>query len=290
MGISVVCSAVSSAVFFVVYCSRQQTERKKDMTNVHNPGEKEEKELLSALLELGEEMYLCGAEIHRVEDTLSRIGEAYGAERMNVFAITSTIVVTMNFKDTALTQSRRLRAGGQTDFMKLEDYNSLSRMCCKNLPAPEELKKEIEKIRKRKRAPFDEAFGSFLASGAFAVFFGGTPADGLAASIIGLLIFRMSGLTLLKKPNRIIYQFIASLFTGLIAVFVCSVFPALHADKILIGDIMLLVPGIAITNAFHDMMEGDTMSGILRLTESLLWAAAMAFGFLLPLSIKGALL
>lgn len=260
------------------------------MTNVHSLLEKDRKELLSVLLELGEDMYLCGAEINRVEDTLSRIGEAYGADRMNVFAITSTIVVTMNFEDDALTQSRRIRAGGQTDFEKLEDYNSLSRTCCRSLPEPAELKTEIEKIRNRKAPPFGREFGSFLASGAFAVFFGGTLADGLAASLIGILISRMSDFIVLKKPNRIIYNFIASLITGLAAVFVCALFPSLHTDKIIIGDIMLLVPGIAITNAFHDMMDGDTMSGILRLTESLLWTAAMAFGFLLPLSIKGGLL
>ena len=247
-------------------------------------------ELLSVLLELGEEMYGSGAEVNRVEDTLSRIGRAYGALRMNVFAITSTIVVTMTFPDGSLTQSRRIQSSGQTDFSKLEAYNALSRKCCLETPEPAELKKEIDAIRAMQPAALKKEAGNMLASGAFAVFFGGTLWDGLAAAALGFFISRLSVRIVLKKPNRIIYNFIMSLITGTAAIVLCSLIPALHSDKILIGDIMLLVPGIAMTNAVHDMMEGDTMAGILRLTESLLWAAALAFGFILPLSVKGGIL
>ena len=39
---------------------------------------------------MGELMQTCGAEVFRVEDTLARMGKAYGVERMNVFVITSS--------------------------------------------------------------------------------------------------------------------------------------------------------------------------------------------------------
>ena len=257
------------------------------MTEKNRISDPEKKELLSLLLELGEEMYACGAEVNRVEDTLSRIGTAYGAAQMNVFAITSTIVVTMMFGDEAITQSRRILPGGQTDFKKLEDYNALSRRCCRELPSTAEFRKELEKIRGIVPKPKKAAFGNFLASGSFAVFFGGTPADGLVAGLLGLLIYYLSGIIVLKKPNRIITNFLMSLITGMFAIVAGFAFPSLQIDKILIGDIMLLIPGIAMTNAIHDMMEGDTMSGILRLTETILWAAAIAFGFIIPLTIRG---
>ena len=66
-------------------------------------------ELLHELLNIGEMMLIAGGEIKRVEDTLIRMGLAYGAERMNVFVITSSIVVTMVFSDgTELTQTRSI--------------------------------------------------------------------------------------------------------------------------------------------------------------------------------------
>ena len=45
---------------------------------------------LHEILIMGELMQTCGAEVFRVEDTLARMGKAYGVERMNVFVITSS--------------------------------------------------------------------------------------------------------------------------------------------------------------------------------------------------------
>ena len=53
---------------------------------------------LHETLIMGELMQTCGAEVFRVEDTLARMGKAYGVERMNVFVITSSIVITMELK------------------------------------------------------------------------------------------------------------------------------------------------------------------------------------------------
>ena len=44
----------------------------------------------------------------------------------------------------------------------------------------------------------------------------------------------------------------------------------------MIGDIMLLIPGLMSTNAIRDVLIGDTLSGIIRLIAALLLAAALA--------------
>ena len=50
---------------------------------------------LHILVRMGEALQNSGAEVFRVEDTLNRIAIAYGAEDVNVFVITSSIVVTL---------------------------------------------------------------------------------------------------------------------------------------------------------------------------------------------------
>ena len=66
-------------------------------------------------------MQTCGAEVFRVEDTLARMGEAYGVERMNVFVITSSIVITMELKDgRELTQTA---GSGKREVMILPGWN-----------------------------------------------------------------------------------------------------------------------------------------------------------------------
>ena len=90
-----------------------------------------ENRMLHQLMHVGELLLISGAEIRRVEETISRMGKAYGAKETDVFVITSSIVVTMTFPDgEMLTQTRRIRTSGGTDFRKIEDLNALSRRCC----------------------------------------------------------------------------------------------------------------------------------------------------------------
>ena len=51
--------------------------------------------VLHELLKMGEMLLGCGAEINRVEDTMTRLGRAYGAKRVDIFVITSDIVLTV---------------------------------------------------------------------------------------------------------------------------------------------------------------------------------------------------
>ena len=55
--------------------------------------------LVRQLLNIGEAMYQSGGEISRIEDSLHRLGKAYGAIHVSVYAITSSIVLTAEFSD-----------------------------------------------------------------------------------------------------------------------------------------------------------------------------------------------
>ena len=104
-------------------------------------------------------MLTNGAEVSRVEETLNRMGHAYGATQMNVFAITSSIVVTMVFEEgEEYTQTRRITTPVGTDFFKLEQANALSRRCCSSPLSLADLKDEINKISKISPAPYTILF------------------------------------------------------------------------------------------------------------------------------------
>ena len=103
------------------------------------------KDYLHVFLDMGDALLNSGAEIFRVEDTLNRMGYACGATQMNVFVITSSIVITMEFPgDGARTQTRRVREDGGNDFTKLEQLNDLSRRFCRQPVSATELRKEFD--------------------------------------------------------------------------------------------------------------------------------------------------
>lgn len=249
---------------------------------------KERTLLLHQFLDLGEMMLSIGAEVKRVEDTLVRMGNAYGASRMNVFVITSSIVITMAFPDEMeLTQTRRILSPGGSDFTKLEELNNLSRRCCVSPMTVLELQAEIRKLGEAQPARHLIYIGSILAAGGFAVFFGGNLWDGVAAALFAVIICLLQDHLGPVCPNKVIFNLLCSLFVGCGICGIARLLPFLHIDKIMIGDIMLLIPGIAMTNSVRDMLVGDTISGIMRLIESLLWAGALACGFMISIWMIG---
>lgn len=58
-----------------------------------------------------------------------------------------------------------------------------------------------------------------------------------------------------------------------------------NIDKIMIGEIMLVIPGIAMTNAIRDLLMGDTGSGMLRFINAVIIAGIIAAGFATALLI-----
>lgn len=244
--------------------------------------------VLHALLDMGQSLLTCGAEVHRVEDTLTRIAKAYGADSANIFVITSAVIVTLRFPDgREMTLTRRILSTGDTDFHKMEQLNALSRACGQAQMPPQELKERIRRIAEAPSRRWQFYLGSALASGCFAVFFGGSLFDGLTAAAFSVLICLMMEYFAPVCLNKVTFYFFSTLFIGCLVYLTVKFLPALHLDKIIIGDIMLMIPGISLTNAVRDMLLGDTLSGTMRLVESLLWAGAQAAGFMAAIWLMG---
>lgn len=249
------------------------------------------KDYLHIFLDMGDALLSSGAEIFRVEDTLNRMGYACGATQMNVFVITSSIVITIEFpEDKAQTQTRRIREGSGNDFTKLEQLNDLSRRFCSHPVSPAELQNEFDKINTEKPSPLWKLLGSILAACSFALFYGGNIPDALASGLGAALIWSLQQYLRPVCMNEVTFQFIASFLTGCAVCAFTLLCPILHTDKIMIGDIMLLIPGLMSTNAIRDILIGDTLSGIIRLIVALLLAAALALGFMGSIILSGRLI
>ena len=87
--------------------------------------------------------------------------------------------------------------------------------------------------------------------------------------------------------NPLANIFIVSFAAGILSVITVWLGIGVHTDKIMIGVIMLLIPGIAMTNGVRDMLTGDIATGMLRVANALLLAIAIACGFALSLFVTG---
>ena len=128
---------------------------------------------------------------------------------------------------------------------------------------------------------------SALIAGAFTVFFGGTIADALVSAVIGVLLKRLMIISIRLRLNSVVSNILISFVGGAAALLALRLGICDNYSKTVIGDIMLLIPGITLTDSLRDMFYGDLISSIQRLSEALLFSAAIAFGFVLARGVIG---
>ena len=73
--------------------------------------------------------------------------------------------------------------------------------------------------------------------------------------------------------------FVSSLVGGFLASAFVAMGLAHSVSMVSIGDVMILIPGIILTNSMRDMFGGDTITGVVRFLEAILTAVTIAFGF-----------
>lgn len=239
--------------------------------------------ILASILDVGEIMLTSGAEVNRVEDTVQRMARAYGCERVDVFTITSSIVVTAYRDGEIYTQTRRIREY-RTDITKIEECNALSRSVCASPLGGAELQQACSRIG---QAPgfswYITCLSYVMVAASFAVFFGGTVLDALAAALCSVLLFGVDRFCVCIRLQRIVMSIVCSAAVALAALGLTRIGVGHSVDMICIGNVMLLIPGISFTTSLRDMISGDTISGLLGLCEALLRAVAIAIGFALIL-------
>ena len=244
--------------------------------------------VLSLALDLGKSMVKCGAEVNRAEQAVMRICYAYGMEKAQVFSVVSMIIATVVDEESgAHTQMRRSYSYG-VNFGRLEKLNALSRRICAETPDLDVVRLELERICvEDKHFRLKYCAGYMLAAAAFTVFFGGTVLDALASVPIAAAIYFMQTYIRVKGASRLFFTTLESAVAGFLALCFVHMGFGSNADLIMIGDIMLLIPGLQLINAIREMLCGDLMSGMLRLLESIILAIAIAGGFALPMYLWG---
>lgn len=242
-------------------------------------------EYLYLALDIGQYMLQCGGEVSRVEDSIRRMCIAFGAKRADVFTITSSIMATIYAHHFgSVSQTRRIK-GMQYDLNRLEQLNQLSRRICAGEMGIDDTWKALDEIRNGPRYSFRLQIVAYaLVSASFSVFFGGSWGDAVASGIVGVLLKCLDRMISKTEANALLSALICSCVGGLLAAVTVRLGLGESVEMISIGNIMLLIPGIALTNSLRDMFSGNTVSGILRFLEAVILAMVIAFGFALVAS------
>ncbi|MDE5978235.1 MAG: threonine/serine exporter family protein [Turicibacter sp.] len=243
-------------------------------------------QLLNISTQLGKMLLENGAEIYRVEESIRRIGLAYGAKEVDVYAVPNTIIVTlMTTENINLTKTKRIH-DRSTNLDKVERLNHLCRHICQTTPKLELVYEELKEIQNRPIYSFRvQLFAYALTSSMFTLFFGGTILDAFCSLLIGPLIKVVSYYLNKFHTNPFFVTILCSFMCAFLSTLFCRLRMGQHVDKMIIGLVMNLVPGVAITNSVRDIIAGDFIAGQTKMTEALLTATSIALGTGVALSI-----
>lgn len=250
--------------------------------------DKKLEKVLSLALDLGKGMVQCGAEINRVEETVLRICYAYDIKKTEVFSVISMVYATViSEQGVTHTQMRRIYSNA-VNFRRLENLNALSRKICAETPDLDQAREELENILASNK--FFDIFvclGYVVAAMSFTVFFGGSLLDAAASAPIALILYFMNIYIKARGANRLFFTALSAALIGFFAELFVHFGFGHNADMIMIGDVMLIIPGLMLINSVREMLCGDVMSGLLRLMESIIIAMAIACGFAVAILAAG---
>ena len=235
--------------------------------------------LLDLAADLGYELAMCGAETYRVEETVTLVLKAYDVDA-EVFAIPNCMHISIEpVAGRPVTRMRRIGFHGN-DLDSVEKLSGLSRAICNRRPAPEIAQQWLEEAKKMRRTyslPW-YLLGDFLGAAGFAVFFGGNWADALCSGVCGILVGLVNKFMDKLKANPFFSTISASFLMAMVAYLSGTLGLTPNPDAVIIGALMILVPGLLFTNAMRDIIYGDTNSGINRIVQVLLIAVSIALG------------
>lgn len=239
-----------------------------------------EKELFDLVLSLGETMLSSGGEIFRTNAIMDCAARRFGLNECHVFTIANGIFLSAVVDGVHHACQVRHIPLSPIQLDRVEAMNDLSRRIEAGEVDALQTQKELEAIRSLSGpGPLAQILASGVGSAAFCFLFGGIWKDCAAALCAGFLLYVF--LLFFCQPFGVGKVMSNILSSGLVTLFCCCVFRlglAPHLDRMIIGAIFPLVPGVPLAISVRNFMENDYLAGLVRLTDAILTAGCIAVG------------
>lgn len=238
----------------------------------------EANQVLEIALSSGHMLLSNGAEVYRVEETIERICAAYDLDCECMATDKGVFVSIVYGNDKKITSLKKIRSR-RVDLYRIELVNSFSRNIQQNKVSYEDAKKMLKDIDEAPYFSFPvRILGASMTSFVYAIFFNGTLYDAIFSAIISIAVYCM-----LEKVSHVgFFQFFEIFFSGFIigslSLVVQKIFPFVSKGNVITGAIMILIPGVALTNGIKDIIYGDFTSGMAKCGEAMLVIIAVGAG------------
>lgn len=246
------------------------------------------KKVVDLALEAGRILLKNGAEIFRVEETITRICHRFHVDHVDIFTLSHGLFISAeNGNEEAYTKVKHVPLSA-SHLGIVAEVNALSREISAGdvgIDEATERLKEIEKMPSMKK--YFQVLASGIASGTFGYMMGANVIESFVTFGIGCVLG--TWMLLVKKygMSKIISNIVGGVIISTLAIAAKNILNQadLRIDGMVIGSIMPLVPGLAFVNAIRDIADSDFLSGTVRMIDAILVFVYIAVGMGLTFSI-----
>ena len=246
------------------------------------------KKVVDLALEAGRILLKNGAEIFRVEETITRICHRFHVEHIDVFMLSHGIFVSAeNGMEETYTKVKPIPLSA-SHLGIVAEVNALSREIEAGHMGIDEASEKLKEIDKMpSKNGYFQIVAAGIASGTFGYMLGATESESMMAFFIGCILY----VWVLFSKKHGLSKMLVNIAGGVIITTLAICFrhlahmEELRIDGMIIGGIMPLVPGLAFVNAIRDIADSDFLSGTVRMIDAILVFVYIAIGVGVTLSI-----
>ncbi len=220
-----------------------------------------------------------GGETYRAEETAAAFASALGGAEAECFATPTGLVLSFTGMDGRVRSIVRRISKRAMNLERIVRIDELVRRLgsgSADFAAAAESLDQIERLPPRHLAL--SLLGAAATTGFFTLLFGGAWNDALVSALVGILVSRIGP----RLARKTLPDFFINLVAGAAATLLCLLALRLgfstNSNATVIGVIMILVPGVAVTNAIRDIVAGDLVAGVARGADAFMAAAAISVG------------
>ncbi|XJS10204.1 threonine/serine exporter family protein [Aerococcaceae bacterium WGS1372] len=238
--------------------------------------------VLKTALLAGRIMMESGSEAYRVEDTMQRI--AQNSQKLDTESYVTATGIFMSINDESTSQMVQAR-DRSINLGKIEQTNNYSREYANGNISLIYLFKALQSVDLQ--IPQFQGTARMIAAGiascVLMILLGGVYSDALTALIIGSIGYFLSSRIYVVTKMKFINDLIASFAICTLSVVCYRLGIVGNLNSLIIGCLMPLVPGLAITAGMRDLFEGHLLTGIVRIVEAILISTVIGIGIALTL-------
>ena len=233
----------------------------------------------------GEILLSNGAEAYRAEETIKKICNSYGLDGDCISNSTGLFISVIKPDGERVTSIKRIKQRN-VDLYRIERINSFSRDLINNPLSYEQAKKVLDEIYNAPSFSLGvRLMAACMTAFVYTLFFNGAIIDALISVIISFGIYLMLEKTAKIGSFQFLEYYVSGFIIGAVSFIIQYFIPEVNKDNVITGAIIVLLPGVALTNGIKDILYGDFVSGSAKFSEAILIIIAMCVGIVSALSL-----